>query len=403
MGVSPPPVGYLCSAVPPPPTSDPAADPALEAALDELFAAPFPSFVDERKRLVVGLRGAGHKAAATALGKVNRPTLASWAINQLVRRSPAEVSAMFASAARVRLGDFAASGEHRQILARLGQLATELLREHAQPTSEATLRRIATSLAALSAYGDFAPDSPGRMIGDRDPPGFDAMALGEGSAGAGLPLALPGLPAAAMAPPSAPKPAVAAAATSDPLPRAGALRASGAPSGAAARGPLPPASDDGEPAAPRLAPVLRLVPRPVEEEKTAKAAAERAQAEAAAEQAAAAAKTTAEAAAEAEAAAAAAEAERAVAAAARALAAAQEAARAAAARVQKARQRALLDELRTRQRRAASAIFDHKQAIALMERELEQRRAQLATARHDAEALLLEIERVSAELPPELP
>lgn len=418
----------------PPSASDPSADPALEAALDELFAAPFPEFVDERKRLVVGLRGAGNKAAATALGKVNRPTLASWAINQLVRRSPAEVSEMFASAARVRLGDFAASGEHRQILARLGALATEILKEHAQPTSEATLRRIATSLQALSAYGDFAPDSPGRMIGDRDPPGFDAMALGEGSAGTGLPLALPVLPAAKAAPTSAaqatkdPSAALMAQLAAnaklpkDPLPRAGALRASSA----AARGPVQPAadetatSDDGEQAAPRLAPVLRLVPRPVENEtndkaadeepKAAapakpaaasnKAAAERAAAEraAAAEAKAAAERAAAEAAAEAEAAAAAAEAERAVAEAARALAAAQEAAKAAAARVQKARQRSLLDELRTKQRRAASAIFDHEQAIALMERELEQRRAQLATARHDAEALLPEIARLSDEL-----
>jgi hypothetical protein len=153
-------------------------DSALEAALDSLFAAPFPDFVSERKRLVAELRAASHRTAAAALAKVSRPTLASWAINQLIRRARDDVSAMFATAARVRHGDFTAVAEHRNTLARLHNLATEQLREHGQPTSDATLRRIATTLQAVSAQGDFAPDLPGRLIADRDPPGFDAMAIG---------------------------------------------------------------------------------------------------------------------------------------------------------------------------------------------------------------------------------
>jgi hypothetical protein len=331
-------------------------DPALEAALEALFAAPFPEFVEERKRLVAGLRTGGHKAAAAALAKVNRPTLASWAINQLVRRAPSEVSAMFASAARVRLGDFAATGEHRQTIARLSALATDLLREQAQPTSEATLRRITTSLQALSAYGDFAPDLPGRMIADRDPPGFDAMVLSEGSAGATLPLSL-GAQTLRVVPAPTPTPAPQAA----------------------------PAEAAAPPRAP--APLLRLVPALAPDEARATDAA-----------AAAAAQAAADAEAEADAALAAAEAERAVAEADAALVAAQAAAQAAAARVHLARQRAVLEDLRTRQRRAASSIFDHEQAIALMQRELEQRQTQLDTARRDAEALQADLERLTAEL-----
>lgn len=389
-------------------------DPALEAALETLFAAPFPEFVEERKRLVVGLRAAGHKAAATALGKVNRPTLASWAINQLVRRAPAEVSTMFATAARVRLGDFAASAEHRQVIARLSALATEILREHDQPTSEATLRRITTSLQALSAYGDFAPDLPGRMIGDRDPPGFDAMAL-ESSAASALPLSLPtpmptphGAPAAATAKPAAPVAAPAPAVAPAPAAPVAPVRETAATIKAriaakfaereatassstllaqlAASAALPSAD---EPAAPRAAappatstPHLRIVPRPAEPLGPAEPADEAADTSAA----------------DAEAQAAAEAAERAVAEAAAALAAAQAAAKAAAARVHLARQKAVLEDLRTRQRRAASSIYDHEQAIALMQRELEQRQAQLATARRDADSLLAEIERLSGEL-----
>lgn len=393
-------------------------DPALEAALETLFAAPFPEFVEERKRLVVGLRAAGHKAAATALGKVNRPTLASWAINQLVRRAPAEVSTMFATAARVRLGDFAASAEHRQVIARLSALATEILREHDQPTSEATLRRITTSLQALSAYGDFAPDLPGRMIGDRDPPGFDAMAL-ESSAASALPLSLPtpmptptphgtphGAPAAATAKPAAPVAAPAPAVAPAPAAPVAPVRETAATIKAriaakfaereasassstllaqlAASAALPPADEPAatRAAAPPATPHLRIVPRPAEPAGPAETADEAADTSAA----------------DAEAQAAAEAAERAVAEAAAALAAAQAAAKAAAARVHLARQKAVLEDLRTRQRRAASSIYDHEQAIALMQRELEQRQAQLATARRDADSLLAEIERLSGEL-----
>lgn len=403
-----------------------ATDPALEAALETLFATPFPEFVEERKRLAVGLRAAGHKAAAAALAKVHRPTLASWAINQLVRRAPGEVSAMFATAARVRLGDFAATAEHRGVIARLSALATEILREHDQPTSEATLRRITTSLQALSAYGDFAPDLPGRMTGDRDPPGFDAMAL-ESSAASAAPLSLPASLAAPSAPsapnaattatttttkpttttpapaltvvPAAPAPKPAAPAPAAPVKETAATikariaakfaeREASASSSTllaqlAASAALPEdAAKAAAPAAP-AAPHLRIVPTPAAPAAPAPSSSALDDADA---------DSDALAAAEAEAA------ERAVAEAAAALAAAQAAAKAAAARVHLARQKAVLEDLRTRQRRAASSIYDHEQAIALMQRELDQRQALLATARRDSETLQAELEKLTAEL-----
>lgn len=301
---------------------------ALEAALDALFGAPFPDFVVERKRLVGELRAAGHRAAATALGKVNRPTLASWAINQLFRRAPAQLSTMFESAARVRLGDFAATAEHRQTLARLGTLAADVLRAHGQPTSDATLRRIATSLGALSALGSFAPDAPGRLIADRDPPGFDAMALGVEDGGSAPPTLET---APARSEPAAPPPA----------------RAEEPPSASEPAAP-PPMRADEPPSASEL------------EEQAAARAVEEANA---------------------------------------ALAAAQAAAAAAAARVQLARQRAVLEELRTRQRRLANAVHDHEQAIALIQRELEERQARLRAARAEAESVAADLAQLVEKLP----
>jgi hypothetical protein len=373
-------------------SSPPPKDPALEAALDALFAAPFPEFVAERKRLATELRAGGHKAAAAALAKVNRPTLASWAINQLVRRAPVEVQAMFASAIRVRLGDFAATAEHRQTLARLQTLVIEILRSHDQPTSDATLRRIATTLQALSAYGDFAPDLPGRLTADRDPPGFDAMALGDGAV---VPvMTLPTTPSAAPAPSAALAPTGAtAAATPAATPAAmmiaklAAAATVTAKAASSSRAPAPTSADDAAPAPPedRPPPLLRLVP-PLPSISPGPAATKADDDAARVDEV------------DAEAAAAQAAAEAAVAQAAAALAAAQAAAAQAAARVQLARDRAVLEELRVRKRRLANAIFDHEQAIALMHKELEQRQAALRTARSDAEALEAELTRLSAKL-----
>ena len=96
-------------------------------------------------------------------------------------------------------------------------------------------------------------------------------------------------------------------------------------------------------------------------------------------------------------------AEAAAAEAAAALAAAAAVATAAAARVQQARQRARLDELRTKQRRLTSAIFDHEQALAVLEKDLAQRRRLLDAARGELAPLQDEITALAATLEPTAP
>jgi hypothetical protein len=58
------------------------------------------------------------------------------------------------------------------------------LRAAGNAASEATLRRVTTTLSALAATGGFAPDPSGALSADRDPPGFEAlegMAFGAGA------------------------------------------------------------------------------------------------------------------------------------------------------------------------------------------------------------------------------
>ncbi|HEX4449735.1 MAG TPA: hypothetical protein VH143_02640 [Kofleriaceae bacterium] len=145
----------------------------LTDAERELYRAPFDEFVATRDRLAGELKAGGDKAAATALAKRKRPSISAWAVNQLWWHAHADVEALFAVAARVRGGDLAASGAHRDALAKLRARAAALL---GGSPAESVLRRVATTLSALAANGGFDPDVPGALTADRDPPGFEALA-----------------------------------------------------------------------------------------------------------------------------------------------------------------------------------------------------------------------------------
>lgn len=147
-----------------------------EEAISALYRAPHGEFVAERKRLSAELTTAGDKTSAGVLTKHNRPSVSAWAVNQLWWRDAAAVEALFASGSRVRKGDLGAAAAHRQATASLVTRAAALLEEAGHSASEATLRKVSANLAALAAAGGFAPDPPGALRSDRDPPGFEVMA-----------------------------------------------------------------------------------------------------------------------------------------------------------------------------------------------------------------------------------
>lgn len=146
-------------------------------AVGELFRAPHASFVGERKRLVADLKAAGDKPGAAKLGKLNRPPISAWAVNQLWWQARDEFEKLFDTAERLREGDLAGSGAHREALAALRTRAAGLLTESGHSATESTLRRIQTTLSAIAATGNFDPDPPGALTEDRDPPGFEAAGI----------------------------------------------------------------------------------------------------------------------------------------------------------------------------------------------------------------------------------
>jgi hypothetical protein len=69
-------------------------DPAVVEIAAELYGLDPEAFVAARDRAAKQLRGRGETAAAQAIKALRRPTVAAWAINQLVRAQPQEVDAL---------------------------------------------------------------------------------------------------------------------------------------------------------------------------------------------------------------------------------------------------------------------------------------------------------------------
>jgi hypothetical protein len=158
----------------------------FDSAVDELYQVALGEFVAVRKRLAAELKAAGDKVGAAGLAKLARPTVSAWVVDQLHWRHRAEMDAMFESAARLRRGELDATAAHRDALAALRVRAGEVLHEGGHGATEATVRRIMTTVSALAAAGGWAPDRPGALAEDRDPPGFEGVGV-IAARGAGVP------------------------------------------------------------------------------------------------------------------------------------------------------------------------------------------------------------------------
>jgi hypothetical protein len=148
---------------------------AYTDAVAVLYRSSQEQFVTERKRLAAELKAAGDKAGAAQLGKLARPSLSAWAVNQLWWQARDGFDELLAAGERLRQGELAASPAHREALTALRTRASSLLAEAGHAVNDATLRRVTTTLSALAATGSFEPDLPGALSADRDPPGFDAL------------------------------------------------------------------------------------------------------------------------------------------------------------------------------------------------------------------------------------
>jgi hypothetical protein len=74
----------------------------VSVELDDLYGVPLDRFVPERAALVRALRSAGEREQAAAVAALRKPSVAAWAVNQLVRTSAPRSWALRASDACAR-------------------------------------------------------------------------------------------------------------------------------------------------------------------------------------------------------------------------------------------------------------------------------------------------------------
>ena len=160
----------------------------LEDDIDALFRLPLAEFTGERNTLAARLKKEGRRNDADRVKLLAKPSVSAWAVNQLYWDHREAFDELMASGKRLRpaqklrlagkvTGMRDSLDARREALVQLSELASELLREAGSNPSPDTLRRVTTTLEAMSAR---APQSdgptPGRLTHDLDPPSFDSLA-----------------------------------------------------------------------------------------------------------------------------------------------------------------------------------------------------------------------------------
>jgi hypothetical protein len=141
-------------------------------------------FVDARNALAKRLKQSGRDNDANLVKTLVKPPVSAWTVNQLYWQHRDAFDELLAAGQRVRQAQ--ASGRaskladmrqaldaRREALAELSHLASSLLSEAGHSPSLDTIRRITTTLEAISALSD--GPTLGRLTQDVDPPGFESL------------------------------------------------------------------------------------------------------------------------------------------------------------------------------------------------------------------------------------
>src|SRR5262245_62020094 len=154
--------------------------------IDALYKLPLAEFTSARNALASRLKKAGHVEDAERVKDLAKPSVSAWAVNQLYWNHRKEFDALVAAGTRsVQAQKRQLSGKsadvreplaaRREALSALAHLAETLLRNAGHNPSPDTMRRIETTLEALSTNTD-SNMTPGRLSADAAAPGFESLA-----------------------------------------------------------------------------------------------------------------------------------------------------------------------------------------------------------------------------------
>ena len=160
----------------------------LDDEIDSLFRLPLTEFTSARNTLAARLKKEGRQNDADRVKLLAKPSVSAWTVNQLYWDHREAFNRLLTAGKRLRpaqklrlAGKVAGMRDsldaRREALVHLSDLATELLQSAGSNPSPDTLRRVTTTLEALSAQA-LLPDGPrpGRLTQDLDPPSFDSLA-----------------------------------------------------------------------------------------------------------------------------------------------------------------------------------------------------------------------------------
>src|ERR1700759_2743007 len=133
----------------------------------DLYGLPLGRFIPERAALVKKLRGDKRRDEAAEVAALRKPSVAAWAVNQLVRTQTKEIDTLLRAgddliraqadaASGKRAGDAMrdAAGRQRDAVSRLVEAAGGLLSSDGHPLSQTTLERVGDTLRAAAIDGD---------------------------------------------------------------------------------------------------------------------------------------------------------------------------------------------------------------------------------------------------------
>ncbi len=155
----------------------------VEATLDGLYDQPLDSFTAERNEIAAAAKKAGDDEAAQRVKQLKKPSVAAWAINQLVRRHPDVISELLEARDRLEKADSpgelrALSKRRRELVAELTNLAKDVLEDSPHGASHNTLEKVSQGLLAGGTDEERGLLEKGRLTREPTASGLDAFGFG---------------------------------------------------------------------------------------------------------------------------------------------------------------------------------------------------------------------------------
>ena len=154
-----------------------------EKAIDALYQLPLDQFTARRNELAKELKTAGDETGAGSVGKLRKPTLPAWAVNQLAHREKKLIKDLFAASDALRKAHSASGDALRDatrarngLISRLVDRAATILEEAGHSPGRAQLDKVTASLQA-SADEEFRDElAHGHLVAELQPTGFGGLA-----------------------------------------------------------------------------------------------------------------------------------------------------------------------------------------------------------------------------------